>query len=71
VDIEQDEQGLPAEITITGAGWGHGAGMCQVGAAHLALEGKTYREILAHYYTGTTVVRCPSLAPPPEASTEE
>jgi stage II sporulation protein D len=71
VDMEQDEQGLPAEITLTGAGWGHGAGMCQVGAAHLALEGKTYREILAHYYPGTTVVRCPALAPPPEISSEE
>ncbi|MBM3325014.1 MAG: SpoIID/LytB domain-containing protein [Calditrichaeota bacterium] len=66
VDIEQDEQGLPAEIMLTGAGWGHGAGMCQVGAAHMALQGKTYREILAHYYPGTSVVRCPSLAPPLE-----
>lgn len=70
VDIEQDEQGLPAEITLTGAGWGHGAGMCQVGAASLALQGKTYHEILAHYYPGATVMRWPAPTPP-ESYTDE
>jgi stage II sporulation protein D len=64
VDIQQDEEGLPVEITLSGAGWGHGCGMCQVGAASLALQGKTYREILAHYYPGSTVVHCYSLPPP-------
>lgn len=67
VDIQQDEQGLPVEITLNGAGWGHGAGMCQVGAAHLALKGKTYREILNHYYRGATVSHCYSL---PSSSAE-
>jgi peptidoglycan hydrolase-like amidase len=70
VDIEQDEQGLPAEITITGAGWGHGAGMCQVGAAHLALQGKTYQEILVHYYPASAVIRWP-VPTPPETSADE
>lgn len=61
VDIQQDEEGLPVEITLSGAGWGHGAGMCQVGAASLALQGKTYLQILAHYYPGATVTQCYSL----------
>lgn len=40
---------------VTGRGWGHGTGMSQWGAHGLAQQGATYREILAHYYTGTTV----------------
>jgi stage II sporulation protein D len=49
----------PAEggFVLEGRGQGHGAGLCQWGAAGLAAEGKTYREILAHYYPGTEVVR--------------
>jgi stage II sporulation protein D len=44
-------------FAFAGTGQGHGAGMCQWGAAGLAREGKGYRAILAHYYPGTTVVR--------------
>lgn len=44
-------------FTFQGTGQGHGAGLCQWGAAGLAREGKSYREILAHYYPGTEVVR--------------
>jgi stage II sporulation protein D len=44
-------------FTFTGRGQGHGAGLCQWGAAQMAREGKTYREILAHYYPGTDVVK--------------
>ena len=40
---------------LTGAGWGHGVGLCQIGAAVMATDGKTYTEILQHYYRGTTV----------------
>jgi stage II sporulation protein D len=40
----------PTTFTLTGAGWGHGVGMCQSGAVGMALKGKTFREILAHYY---------------------
>lgn len=40
---------------VTGRGWGHGTGMSQWGAHGMARAGATYREILAHYYTGTTV----------------
>ncbi len=42
-------------LVLTGAGWGHGVGLCQIGAAVMANEGKTYIEILQHYYRGTTV----------------
>jgi stage II sporulation protein D (peptidoglycan lytic transglycosylase) len=44
-------------FAFTGSGQGHGAGLCQWGAAGLAREGRSYREILAHYYPGTDVVR--------------
>jgi stage II sporulation protein D len=44
-------------LVFEGRGQGHGAGLCQWGAAGLAREGKSYREILSHYYPGTTVVR--------------
>jgi stage II sporulation protein D len=44
-------------FVFEGRGLGHGAGLCQWGAAALAREGKTYREILAHFYPGTDVVR--------------
>jgi SpoIID/LytB domain protein len=46
-------------FVLTGAGWGHGVGLCQIGAAVLAAQGKTYREILSRYYPGTTVARTP------------
>lgn len=49
VDIE------PGRFVLRGAGWGHGVGLCQIGAAVMANEGKTYTEILQHYYNGTTV----------------
>ncbi len=42
-------------IILTGAGWGHGVGLCQIGAAVMATQGKTYTEILQHYYRGTSV----------------
>jgi len=41
-------------FVLTGAGWGHGVGLCQIGAAVMANAGKTYSEILQHYYPGTT-----------------
>ena len=42
-------------LVLRGAGWGHGVGLCQIGAAVMANEGRTYKEILQHYYRGTTV----------------
>ena len=42
-------------FVLRGAGWGNGVGLCQIGAAAMANEGKTYKEILQHYCRGTTV----------------
>lgn len=44
-------------ITFTTRGYGHGVGMCQYGANHLAKEGKSYDKILKHYYTGAEIVK--------------
>ena len=41
--------------TLNGHGWGHGAGLCQIGAAQMAEEGFTHEQILAHYYVGTRI----------------
>jgi stage II sporulation protein D len=45
----------PGRLVLRGAGWGHGVGLCQIGAAVMANTGKSYTEILQHYYAGTTV----------------
>lgn len=44
---------VPDEFIFRGAGWGHGVGMCQTGAAIMASRGKSFPDILAHYYQGT------------------
>lgn len=49
--IDKTEHGF----TFTGAGWGHGVGLCQIGAAVMAHKGYGYREILAHYFPTATV----------------
>jgi len=49
--------GLPEYFIFAGAGWGHGAGMCQSGAAGMAHKGYTYSEILNHYYPLGELVR--------------
>ena len=49
VDKESDR------FVLSGAGWGHGVGLCQIGAAVMANAGKTYKEILRHYYRHTIV----------------
>jgi len=45
------------DFIIKGAGWGHGVGMCQTGAAMMALNGYHYREILNHYYQNSKIVK--------------
>lgn len=49
-----------SDFVVRGAGFGHGLGMSQWGAQGMALAGSDYREILAHYYTGTTVETRPA-----------
>ena len=45
----------PGGLTLTGSGWGHGVGLCQIGAGVMAAGGASYEEILQHYYPGTSV----------------
>lgn len=50
VEKEEIEGGIPGKFTLHGAGWGHGVGLCQIGAAVMASRGYTHEEILAHYF---------------------
>jgi stage II sporulation protein D len=50
-----------SEFIFAGKGWGHGVGLCQSGAIAMASAGKSYREILSHYYPGTQLDRLPEL----------
>jgi SpoIID/LytB domain protein len=52
VNIERDAIGLPKNFTFLGAGWGHGVGFCQIGAAVMASKGFTAEEIVNHYFKG-------------------
>jgi len=54
--IERDGQGMPEEIAFLGAGWGHGVGMCQIGALGMALKGYDYRQIIRHYFEGLDIL---------------
>ena len=47
---ELDAEGIPARFIINGRGWGHGVGLCQIGAAVMGEQGYTYEQILHHYY---------------------
>ena len=51
-DIERNASGEVVGATFFGRGWGHGVGMCQVGAYGMALAGAGYDEILKKYYAG-------------------
>ncbi len=55
IDREYDEAGRISHFIFTGRGWGHGVGLCQVGAFGLAQRGATYRQILNKYYPGTKI----------------
>jgi peptidoglycan hydrolase-like amidase len=57
VDRTLDSDGQVTDFIFSGKGWGHGVGLCQVGAYGMALRGKSYEEILRHYYTGTELTR--------------
>ena len=50
-----DSQGVPQRFVLTGAGWGHGVGLCQIGAAVMGEQGFAYNEILTHYYPGADI----------------
>jgi SpoIID/LytB domain protein len=55
IDVERDAAGRPTTLVVQGGGHGHGIGMCQMGAVGMAEAGKSYREILGHYYPSSSV----------------
>jgi SpoIID/LytB domain protein len=55
IDKTLDKNNIPAIFTLIGAGWGHGVGLCQIGAAVMGEKGYQYKEILLHYYKNTEV----------------
>jgi stage II sporulation protein D len=57
VEPRRDETGRAVAFVFTGRGWGHGVGLCQVGAYGLARAGLTHEQILKHYYTGIELSR--------------
>jgi SpoIID/LytB domain protein len=59
---ETDPAGEVVRFVISGRGWGHGVGLCQVGASGMAREGRAFDEILKHYYTGIAVSGLPAPA---------
>ena len=65
---------VPAEaasrLTVRGAGFGHGVGMSQYGALGFAQHGATYRDIVAHYFTGTQIVQARRAEPGARAAAE-
>src|SRR5919107_387082 len=57
IDRNYDDAGRLTGFTFTGRGWGHGVGLCQVGAYGLARQGLTYDRILKAYYTGIELTK--------------
>lgn len=57
IDREYDDSGRVTSFLFSGRGWGHGVGMCQVGAYGLAKQGWSYEQILKAYYTGIELTR--------------
>ena len=54
-DVQHAPDGTVRGWVFTGRGWGHGVGLCQVGAYGMAASGFSYRDILNHYYPGTRI----------------
>ncbi len=58
VDTEPGPGGMPSKFVLTGAGWGHGVGLCQIGAAVMATKGFKADQILLHYFRNAALTRC-------------
>ena len=54
-EYKEDEKEIPSRFILTGSGWGHGVGLCQIGAAVMGDQGYKYKEILSHYYPGSAI----------------
>ena len=54
-DKEELQHGIPQRFTFYGAGWGHGVGLCQIGAAVMSTQGYDYKQIHSHYFKGAVL----------------
>ncbi len=63
IEIQRDAKGEIEAVVFAGKGWGHGVGLCQVGAYGMAVRGAGYREILAHYYRGAELTKLSAVRP--------
>jgi stage II sporulation protein D len=57
LEVSRSADGFISAIAVTGRGWGHGVGLCQIGAVTMAGKGKRYDEILHHYYQDIELVK--------------
>ncbi len=57
VEKKEIKDGIPGSFLLRGAGWGHGVGLCQIGAAVMSEKGFSFDEILTHYYRGIKLVK--------------
>jgi stage II sporulation protein D len=64
IDRETDPLGQVERFVISGKGWGHGVGLCQVGSFGMAQAGSTYEQILKHYYSGIRLGRSTAIGHP-------
>lgn len=55
--VSSTVDGVPTAFRLTGAGWGHGVGLCQIGAAMMGAQGIDYKSILHHYYPNALINR--------------
>lgn len=57
IDHLEIENGIPQKIILIGAGWGHGVGLCQIGAAVMGEKGYSYKNILNHYFRDAELIK--------------
>ena len=55
IEAKNVREGVPQRFVLHGRGWGHGVGLCQIGAAVMGEQGYSYKKILKHYYTGALI----------------
>jgi hypothetical protein len=68
LEIERGDDQKLSKLTVYGAGWGHGAGMCQWGTRGLAARGKSFEEILEYYYPSAEIGEAATAGAPTPAS---
>jgi stage II sporulation protein D len=62
IELQRDPTGRITSAVFAGKGWGHGVGLCQVGAYGMAMRGSDYKTILSHYYPGIALAKSDSAA---------